>query len=97
MWTIKWWKTVAELAIRSFASSLAAWLTVAGTVVGVEDVNWLRGLSLAGIATLVSVLFSISTHGVTGNGPTFTSVYKDTPTDSDGVEQNIINGKHYKG
>lgn len=94
MWTLKWWKTVAELAIRSFTSSLAAWITVAGNVVGFEDLNWLRGLSLAGLATLISVLFSISAHGVTGNGPTFTSVDKVVPADE---TPTVINGKHFKG
>lgn len=77
MWTVAWWKDVAERSVRTFAASLVGWVTVAGSTVGFEDVNWIRGLSISAIATLVTILLSISTHGVTGNGPSFTSVYKD--------------------
>jgi hypothetical protein len=93
MWSIKWWKDVGERAIRTFASSLLAWITVAGNVNGFEDLNWLRGLSLSGIATLMSLLMSIGTHGVTGNGPSFTSVYKEDPE----ITTPILNGKHVRG
>lgn len=82
MWSLKWWKDVGERAIRTFAATLVSWLTVAGTVLGLEDVSWLRGLSVAGLSALVTVLMAISTHGVTGNGPSFTSVYKEKEKDS---------------
>jgi hypothetical protein len=75
--SVKWWKDVGERAIRTFASSLVSWILVAGQVVGFEDLNWLRGFSIAGLSTLVSILMSIGTHTVTGNGPSFASVYKD--------------------
>jgi hypothetical protein len=90
MWTVKWWKDVGERAVRTFAAALVGWISVAGVTVGFEDLNWLRGLSLAGIATLTTVLLSISTHGITGNGPSFQSVYKDPPT----VPLTLIRGKH---
>lgn len=77
MWTWKWWRDVGERAIRTFASALGAWILVAGDTVGFSDINWLHGFSLSGLATVASVLMSIGTHSVTGNGPSFTSVYKE--------------------
>jgi len=77
MWRWKWWLDVGERAIRAFASALGAWIFVAGDSVGFEDLNWLRGVSLAGVAALINILGSIGTHSVTGNGPSFASVYKD--------------------
>lgn len=76
MWRLVWWKDVSERGMRTFAATLVGWFTVAGNVVGFEDVAWTRGLSISGMATLATVLMAIATHGVTGNGPSFTSVYK---------------------
>lgn len=77
MWRLAWWKDVAERAIAAAATSLLGWMTVAGFVVGFEDLTWPRGLSLAGVSALAEVLRSIGTHKITGNGPSFNSVYKD--------------------
>lgn len=97
MWTVKWWKDVGERAIRTFIASFGAWLTVASSNVGIDQLNWLRGLALAGIATIISIAASIGTHSVTGNGPSFTSVYKDKNIDPPTVPAEIVNNKHVRG
>lgn len=89
MWSVKWWKDVGERAIRTFIAAFGAWLTVASTTVGIDDLNWLRGLALAGVATVITVAGSIGTHGVTGNGPSFTSVYKDDPDKTQPILQPV--------
>lgn len=75
--TWAWWKDVGERAIRTFAATLVGLLTVAGTDIGLENVNWVRMLSVSALSAVITVLMSISTHGITKNGPSFTSVYKD--------------------
>ncbi len=59
-----------ERAIRSFAASLASLLTAAGT--GLLDTSWFEKLSVAGMASLVTILFAIAggTLGK-GEGPSF--------------------------
>lgn len=56
------WRFTTERAIKSFAQSLVAVLSVGG--LGVLDVNWLTALSTAGMATLLSVLTSISSSQI---------------------------------
>ncbi|TFV91303.1 holin [Blastococcus sp. CT_GayMR16] len=59
-----------ERAIRSFAASLASLLTAAGT--GLLDTSWFEKLSVAGMASLVTILFAVAggTLGK-GDGPSF--------------------------
>ena len=59
-----------ERAIRSFAASLASLLTASGA--GIIDTDWSEKLSVAGMAALVTILFSIGggTLGK-GDGPSF--------------------------
>jgi hypothetical protein len=59
-----------ERAIRSFAASLASLLTASGT--GILDTGWGEKLSVAGMASLVTVLLAIGggTFGK-GEGPSF--------------------------
>jgi hypothetical protein len=66
MWTVSFWKDAAERAIRTFAQVLAGFL-VAGTT-GVLDVDWVQAGSVAAVATLASVLMSISSIGVADEG-----------------------------
>jgi len=49
---------VGERAIRTFAQALAA-VWVAGAVTGLADVDWATSLSVAGMASVMSVLMSI--------------------------------------
>lgn len=86
MWTVAWWKDVAERAFRTGAATLLSWITVAGATVGFEDIQWDRGLSVTGISVLATILFAISTHGLTRNGPSFTSVYKHNGETDSGAD-----------
>ena len=67
-----------ERALRSFAASLASLLTASGA--GMLDTDWGDKFSVAGMATLVTVLLAISggTFGK-GDGPSFTGEEKLAP------------------
>lgn len=56
MFTKTFLKDTAERAVKTFAQSLVASLAV-GT--GLLDVDWLNALSIAGLATIISVLTSV--------------------------------------
>lgn len=56
MFTKTFLKDTAERAVKTFAQSLAAVMTAGAT--GVLDVDWMNALSVALLATLVSVLTS---------------------------------------
>jgi len=49
--------TIVERAVKTFAQTLAALLTAAGT--GLLDSAWTTDLSVAGMASLLSVLTTI--------------------------------------
>lgn len=57
----------AERAAKTFAQALVAVLTVQG-VSGILDVDWLRALSVAGLAALVSFLTSVASYKVGNSG-----------------------------
>lgn len=59
-------RDVAERAVKSFAGGLLSFLTVAG--VTVLDVDWEPALASGGTAALVSVLLSIVSLPIGGNG-----------------------------
>jgi len=58
---------LAERAAKTFAQALIAVLTVQG-VSGVLDVNWGRALSVAALATVVSVLTSVASLNLGNSG-----------------------------
>ena len=58
MWTIAFWKDTAERAIKTFAQVFSVFITAG--VTGLLDVEWLVALSIAGGATLFSVLTSVA-------------------------------------
>jgi hypothetical protein len=62
MWTIDFWKAAAERAIKTFAQSLLAVIAVGQ--VGFGDINWAASLSVAGVATLASILSSVGSHNL---------------------------------
>jgi len=66
----KFWIATAERAVRSFAASLASLLTASGT--GILDTSWGEKFSVAGMASLVTILLAIGggTFGK-GDGPSF--------------------------
>lgn len=70
MLTLAFWKGLGERAIKTFAQALVA---VIGTgALGILDVDWLSALSVAALATLMSVLTSVGnadfTAGVVTDG-----------------------------
>ena len=63
--SVDFWRFTSERAIKSFAQSLLAVLSVGG--LGLLEVNWITALSTAGMATLLSVLTSIGSAQVGPN------------------------------
>lgn len=70
MFSKDYWRATAELAVRAFAGSLVALLGV--NVSGILDADWQQALSVAALATVVSVLTSLSVANVGPHGPTVT-------------------------
>lgn len=66
MFTITFWKAAGERAIRAFAFALTGTIGVGAAF---NDVEWARGLSVAGVAAILSVLASITINSATGTGP----------------------------
>lgn len=66
--TAAFWKGAAERAVKTFAQALLGVLT--GGATGILDVDWLAALSVAVLATVVSLLTSISTPDFTAGAPT---------------------------
>jgi hypothetical protein len=71
MFTRRFWKALTERAVKTFAESLGAIL--AGNAVGLLDVDWSGSFSVAGMATLLSVLLSIGSGAVTDGSPSLTN------------------------
>lgn len=62
MFTISWLKDAGERALKTFAQSLLALLTVSG--VDVLHLQWTQTLATAATATLLSILTSVLSAGV---------------------------------
>lgn len=62
MWTLGFWKQVAERAIKTAAQAALAFFVVGQTVFA--DVNWLAVAGAAGVGAIASVLTSIASIGV---------------------------------
>jgi Putative lactococcus lactis phage r1t holin len=61
MLTMAFWRDAGERAAKTAAQSLVATLAL-GT--GLLDVDWVASVSVAGLATVLSVLSSIASVGV---------------------------------
>jgi len=62
LWTLAFWKGLAERAIKTFAQSFIAALGVLGIISGTSgltQVPWVEALSIAGLSTLLSAITSI--------------------------------------
>lgn len=66
MWTVEFWKTAAERALRTFAQVLLSMIVVGET--GFMDVDWVQAGSVAGLAAVASVLMSVVATGVGDKG-----------------------------
>jgi hypothetical protein len=58
MWTVAFWKAVAERAIKTFAQVLIA--LVGTNLTGLVEVNWVGVVTSAALAAGVSVLTSLA-------------------------------------
>lgn len=76
MWTATFWKAVAERAIKTFAQALAAIL--GANAIGILDADWGQAASVALMGTILSVLTSVATAGVTDGSPSMTNAEKLT-------------------
>ena len=66
MFELAFWKDAAERAVKTCAQSLLATLTLSG--VDVLHLDWVQSLSVAGTATVISVLTSVVSAGVGNSG-----------------------------
>jgi len=62
MLTYLFWQSTLERAVKTFAQTLVALLSVNG--IGLVDAPWVTALSAAGMAALLSVLTSIASERV---------------------------------
>jgi hypothetical protein len=72
MWTAAFWKATAERAVKTFAQASLAALGVGA--VNLASVGWLPALTLAGVATLLSVLSSLGSAKVGDSSPSLVKV-----------------------
>lgn len=63
-------KATLERAVKTLAQSAVALLTANAT--GLLDVDWVQIASVSGLAAVVSVLTSIASAPVGGDGPSLT-------------------------
>lgn len=89
MWTVTFWKAVAERAVFTFAETLLAVLGVGAT--DLLSVPWVSALSTAGLAALLSVLKSIVANKVGNAGPSFSTETLAPPTSTPDVS---TRGRH---
>ena len=57
IWTLAFWKGAAERGIKTFAQTMVGYIVVGTT--GLLEVDWTTGASVAGAATIASLLTSI--------------------------------------
>ena len=69
MFTLTFWKAAFERALKTFAQTALAGIAVGA---GFGQIDWIALGSVAGVATVASVLFSIASDALTGNGPSLT-------------------------
>ena len=65
--TREFWAGTAERAIKTFAQALLG--VIMGGASGLLDVDWVAALSVAGLATVGSILTSLSTPDFTAGVP----------------------------
>lgn len=74
IYTAAFWKAAAERAVKTFAQTAVASLTVtAAAGGGITDAAWLTVASVSGLAAVISVLTSVGSGMATGGGPSVTN------------------------
>lgn len=71
MFSILFWRAALERSVKTFAQSAAALLV--GNTSGLLDTDWVGVLSVSGLAAVVSVLTSLGSDALTGDGPSLTN------------------------
>jgi len=66
VWSVEFWKSAGERALRTFAQVLLSLIVVGET--GFMDVDWVQAGSVAGLAALASVLMSVVATGIGDKG-----------------------------
>jgi len=66
MWSVEFWRSAGERALRTLAQVLLSLIVVGET--GFLDVDWVQAGSVAGLAALASVLMSIGATGLGDKG-----------------------------
>lgn len=81
-------KALGERAAKTFCQALAAALLAGGT--GLLEVGWMQALSMAGMATLLSVLTSIGSSQVGGTGSPSALPGGETPLPIPGAHERLF-------
>lgn len=76
MLTVPFWRATTERAVRTAAQTLVA--TLGLDTLGVLDIDWGQGLSLAGSSALLAVLTAVAASGGT-EGPGITETVRERP------------------
>ncbi len=71
LWSRAFWAAAFERAVKTFAQSLAALLAADGA--GLVGASWWAHLSVAGMASVLSILTSVASSGVRKGGPSLAS------------------------
>jgi hypothetical protein len=82
IWSIEFWKAVAERAITTFCWTMISVIGVGATDLG--SVRWQFTLSAAALATLLSVFKSVGVNWATKTGPSLTSAEQIAPVGTQG-------------
>lgn len=67
IWTLAFWKGLAERGIKTAAQTLAG--LIAATGLGILDVDWQQAFSVTALVTLASVLTSIGNSDFVAGPP----------------------------
>jgi len=68
MWTARFWLSLLERALKTFAQSLIAIWPLGENAFGLLNVDWQSSLSVAGLAAVISALTSIASAGIGPDG-----------------------------
>ena len=68
------WRAAAERAIKTAAQSAAGLIVASST--GLIGIDYMGGASVVGAAALLSLLTSIGSDALTGDGPSMTTAEK---------------------
>lgn len=82
IWTLAFWKGAGERALKTAAQTFLAVVGVngVGTTLGFTDINWTGDLSIAGVATVLSLITSLGNASFTAGTPSAPSVVVSVPS-----------------